>query len=244
MPTSDPGRRSRAWPTAILTNTCQAATVARRSRDRGGRLAPPPAVRCGVVLLQAAEEVLLAVAAAVQLDNVNLNSSAPTRAAVPAHSWQPIDDERPEGERLPAVGRNGTNQHSKRAFDNIKPTSGGTGEEYLLRRLKKHDSQHRTPSRPAVCLPGRRGGLFSHQMPQAGRSRCRRSLGHTRAARERANRRGSCRCSLLLHCKRSHPPFPDASSPCETRTAPPGRRGSQPQPLKGLRPSRYCIARR
>lgn len=58
------------------------------------------------------------------------------------------------------------------------------------------------------------------------------SPGRTRAARGRLSRPVSCRYSLLLHCKRSRPPSPDASSPPETRPGPPGRRGSRPRLLR------------
>jgi len=47
-------------------------------------------------------------------------------------------------DRLPAMGAKGTNQHNRRGVDNVKSTTGGNGEEYLLRRLKKHDAQHGT----------------------------------------------------------------------------------------------------
>ena len=42
------------------------------------------------------------------------------------------------------MGAKGTNQHNRRGVDNVKSTTGGNGEEYLLRRLKKHDAQHGT----------------------------------------------------------------------------------------------------
>lgn len=40
-------------------------------------------------------------------------------------------------EKLPAMGANGGDRRSKGRdqFDNIKLNGGGTGEEYLLRRL-------------------------------------------------------------------------------------------------------------
>jgi hypothetical protein len=45
-------------------------------------------------------------------------------------------------DRLPAMGGSG---RPRKNVDNIKVShNGGTGEEYLLRRLKKHDAQHGT----------------------------------------------------------------------------------------------------
>ena len=45
-------------------------------------------------------------------------------------------------DRLPAMGGSG---RPRKNIDNIKVShNGGTGEEYLLRRLKKHDAQHGT----------------------------------------------------------------------------------------------------
>lgn len=45
-------------------------------------------------------------------------------------------------DRLPAVGKTGRPAGN---VDNVKVShAGGNGEEYLLRRLKKHDKEHRT----------------------------------------------------------------------------------------------------
>lgn len=49
--------------------------------------------------------------------------------------------------RLPAVGGHGGSRRGAAVqVDNIKLNGGGTGEEYLLRRLKKHDREHGTPA--------------------------------------------------------------------------------------------------
>lgn len=47
-------------------------------------------------------------------------------------------------ERLPALGKHGTNQHRKSGVDNVNSTIGGNGEEYLLRRLKRQDAKNGT----------------------------------------------------------------------------------------------------
>jgi len=49
-------------------------------------------------------------------------------------------------DRLPAVGGHGgaRSKAAAKQVDNINLNGGGTGEEYLLRRLKKHDAEYGT----------------------------------------------------------------------------------------------------